>query len=363
MVDERIYLDYNSTTPVDPLVLDAMLPYFSELFENATSAHLSGVVVKKAVEKARWQVANLIGADPEEIIFTSSSTEAINLGLKGFLVANPNVTFYTNRAEHKAVLDTCDWLKGNGADVKYLEIDADGLVSSTDQPGLVVQMLANNETGVINRHRPKHKQHLFLDATQAVGKINVDVIDLEADMLAFSSHKIYGPKGIGALYSRRGIRLAAQIHGGGHERGLRSGTLNVPAIVGFGAACELCQIKLEEESNRMRYLRDEVEQELLTIEGAQLNGFGAERLPNTTNISFQGLDGTLLVGLLGPISISNGSACASSLVEPSHVLKAMGFSDEHAHSSVRISIGRYTTKKQIETATDKIRSLINAHRY
>lgn len=355
-----IYLDYNSTTPLDPRVLEAMLPYFTEQFANPSSAHNAGKQVRLAIERARRQVSDLIGADSDEIVFTSGATEAINLGLKGALSAQPDLIVYTNKAEHSAVLDTCKYLEQHGVEVKYVAVNGEGMVEAYPYPGLVVQMLANNETGVINQVEKTEGQQIFIDATQAVGKIPVDVDALDADMLSLSAHKIYGPKGIGALYVRRGMKVSPQIHGGGHERGLRSGTLNAPAIIGFGVACEIAAREMGAEAVRLKGLRDTLETSLLEINGAHLNGHAEKRLPNTSNISFPGMDGSLLVALLGDIAVSNGSACTSAVVEPSHVLKAMGLTDGKANSALRCSLGRFTTQADILIASSKVKTLLNA---
>jgi len=411
-----VYLDYNSTTPVDSRVLEAMLPYFSEKFGNvASKTHSLGWVAETAVEQARERVAKLIGATPHEIIFTSGATEAINLAIKGVWEAavaplsfgeglgvrqkseakNHIITVST---EHKAVLDTCKYLETKGAKVTYLPVNSEGLIdldqlrnSITPATLLVCVMYANNETGVIQPiseiSKIAHEWGCYFmsDATQAVGKINVDVsLGIPpspseragvrysgVDLLAFSSHKIYGPKGAGALYVRRKnprVTLSAQIHGGGHERGLRSGTLNVPAIVGFGMACQIAQAEMEEDSKRISILRDELEKNLLTIGNVSVNGLpspwggGIEgrggRLPNVTNLSFQGIKADSLIAKLPDIAFSTGSACTSAIPEPSHVLKAMGIPDEMAYSSVRFSLGKFTTKEEIEIVSKKVKEKI-----
>lgn len=368
-----IYLDYNSTTPVDPLVLEAMLPYFKEKFGNAASStHAYGWVAEQAVDDARQHVAKLLNAESNEIVFTSGATEAINLALKGVFEAykSKGNHIITVSTEHKAVLDTCSYLEKNGARITLLPVQPDGLIQPeelrkhlTDKTILVSVMFANNETGVIQPIRQLSElthaaKALFMsDATQACGKIRVDVEEEGIDLLPFSSHKLYGPKGCGALYVRRKnprAKLLAQIHGGGHENGLRSGTLNVPAIVGFGKACELASSRMWEDSSRISVLRTQLEQNLLDLGGIAVQGNTRHRLPNTSNLSFTGCSASALIKELFDIAVATGSACTSALPEPSHVLKAMAVPEDVAFSSLRFSLGRFTTAEEIQTAIDKI---------
>ena len=381
-----IYLDHNSTTAVDPRVLEAMLPYFSEKFGNAASkTHAAGWVAEAAVEKAREQVAKLIGATSHEIIFTSGATEAINLAIKGLwettvLSGGGRKHIVTVQTEHKAVLDTCKYLESKGAHVTYLGVDREGRIdldelrgAVTEKTLLVCVMYANNETGTIQQIQEiavaAHSKGAFFmtDATQAVGKINVDVngglavspplegVGGGIDLLSFSSHKIYGPKGAGALYVRRKnprVTLSPLIHGGGHERGLRSGTLNVPAIVGFGKACEIAEREMWDDAQRISQLRTLLEQSFSDV--SNVNGSIKNRLPNVTNLSFRGIKADELIAKLPDIAVSTGSACTSAIPEPSHVLKAMGASDEVCYSSVRFSLGKYTLPREIDSAITKI---------
>jgi len=374
MLKLPVYLDYNSTTPCDPRVVQAMLPYFTEKFGNAASrSHALGWEAEEAVELAREQVARLIGAEPKEIVFTSGATEGDNLAIKGVVEmyaakGNHVITVVT---EHKAVLDTCHHLEKSGGEVTWLPVDEDGLISLADLEAairpttvLIAVMYANNEIGVIQPIREisaiarRHGILFFTDATQAVGKIPVNVNTDGVDLMAFSAHKLYGPKGIGALYVRRKgprVRLTAQMDGGGHERGMRSGTLNVPAIVGFGMACALCTEEMEADGQRVVPLRDQLEQGLLALEGAKVNGSRRNRLPQVTNISFPGVDGdALLAGLGKNVALSSGSACTSASMEPSYVLKALGLDDDLAHSSLRLGLGRYTTAEEVEYAMGQI---------
>lgn len=368
MLKLPVYLDYNATTPCDPRVVEAMLPYFTESFGNAASrSHPFGWQAGEAVKYAREQVAKLIGAEPEEIIFTSGATEADNLALKGVfeMFAGKGNHIITCTTEHKAVLDTCKHLEKKGAEVTYLPVNAEGLITPEQieaviQPHtvLIAVMYANNETGVvmpvqeIGAVARRHNVFFFTDATQAVGKIPVDVNRDNVDVLAMSAHKMYGPKGIGALYVRRKnprVRLTAQIDGGGHERGLRSGTLNVPAIVGFGKAAELCFNEMQQEAERLSRLRDKLENALLSIGEVYVSGSKEHRLPQVTNLSFKNADGeALMMGFQKDIAVSSGSACTSASLEPSYVLKAMGISDDLAHRSLRFALGRFTTEAEID---------------
>ena len=378
MVQLPIYLDYNATTPCDPRVVEAMLPYFNKFFGNAASRnHLFGWQAEEATCLAREQVAKLINAEPNEIIFTSGATESDNLAIKGIfeMYAGIGNHIITVNTEHKAVLDTCAHIEKLGAEITYLQVDKEGLINLaqleaaiTQKTILIAIMYANNETGVIqpisdiSKIARKHNVFFFTDATQAVGKIPVDVKKEGIDVMAFSAHKIYGPKGTGALYVRRKsprVKMTAQMDGGGHERGLRSGTLNVPGIVGFGKACELCINEMQEDSKRTRSYRDRLEAGILELESSFANGSKEHRLPNVTNISFKHIEGnSLLIGLNKDIAVSSGSACTSALPEPSHVLKSMGLEDDLAHSSIRFAIGRFTTEEEIQYAIDHVNKTV-----
>jgi len=371
---QHIYLDYAATCPVDPVVLERMLPFFTEHFGNAASrTHAFGWNAEEAVAKARAQVAEVIGADAKEIAFTSGATEANNLALKGvveFLKDKGNhvITVVT---EHKAILDTGKHLERNGATVTYLPVAPSGLVSLQaladairPETVLVSVMYANNETGVVQPIAEigalcRSKGVMFhTDAVQAFGKVPIDVNEMNIDLMSISAHKIYGPKGVGALYVRRRrprVRITPQIHGGGHERGNRSGTLNVPGIVGFGAAAEIARTSMDEEATRTLALREHLRNRLESeIPNTIINGSLEQRLPGTLNVSFAYVEGeSLLMGLKG-IAVSSGSACTSASLEPSYVLKAMGLEDELAHSSLRISIGRFTTKEELDSVADRI---------
>ncbi|HMT96333.1 MAG TPA: IscS subfamily cysteine desulfurase [Ferruginibacter sp.] len=374
MLKLPIYLDNNATTPMDPRVLEAMTPYFLEHYGNAASRnHPFGWEAEEAVDYARGQVAKLIGADPKEIIFTSGATEADNLAIKGVfeMYASKGNHIITATTEHKAVLDTCKHIEKLGGEVTYLPVNAEGLIDLNELEAaikpttiLVAIMYANNEIGTIQPVKEisaiaKKKGVLFFtDATQAVGKIPVDVIKDGIDLMSFSAHKMYGPKGVGALYVRRKnprVKVTAQIDGGGHERGMRSGTLNVPGIVGFGKACELCQLEMEEETKRLINLRDKLETELMKLEEAYVNGSREHRLPHVANISFKYVEGEgLMMGFNKNIALSSGSACTSASLEPSYVLKALGLGDDLAHSSLRFGLGRFTTEDQIDYTVKSI---------
>lgn len=373
-----IYLDNNATTPMDPRVLEAMLPYFVEKFGNAASRnHSFGWVAEEAVDYAREQVAKLINADPKEIIFTSGATEADNLAIKGVfeMYASKGNHIITCTTEHKAVLDTCKHIEKMGGQVTYLEVKPDGLIdlneleaAITDKTILISIMYGNNEIGVIQPIREiskiarKHGVLLFTDGTQAVGKIPVDVQADGIDLMAFSGHKMYGPKGVGALYVRRKnprVKVTSQLDGGGHERGMRSGTLNVPGIVGLGKACELCMNEMESEALRLSKMRDRLEASLLELEEAYVNGNVEHRLPHTANISFKYVEGEgLMMGFNKNIALSSGSACTSASLEPSYVLKALGLGDDLAHSSLRFGLGRFTTDEQIDFTIEAIKSTV-----
>jgi len=368
MLKLPIYLDNNSTTPMDPRVLEAMTPYFLEHYGNAASRnHPFGWEAEEAVDYAREQVAKLIGADAKEIIFTSGATEGDNLAIKGVyeMYAGKGNHIITATTEHKAVLDTCKHIEKSGGEVTYLQVKRDGLIDLKELEAairpttiLIAIMYANNEIGTvmpikeISAIAKKHGVLLFSDAVQAVGKIPVDVNKDGIDLMAFTAHKMYGPKGIGALYVRRKnprVKVTAQMDGGGHERGMRSGTLNVPGIVGFGKACELCRLEMESETKKLSILRDKLETELMKLEEAYINGSTEHRLPHVTNISFKHVEGEgLLMGFNKNIALSSGSACTSASLEPSYVLKALGLGDDLAHSSLRFGLGRFTTEEQID---------------
>lgn len=368
---QNIYLDNNATTRVDERVLEAMLPYFTQLYANSTSQHIAGLTVNEAVENAAWQTADLINADAEEIIFTSGATEAINLAIKG-LADQDRKHIITITTEHKAVLETCAFMESIGFKISYLPVGQDGLLdlnlldqSITDNTLAFIGMLSNNETGVIQNVSKiaallKSKNVLFIcDATQAVGKIPVDVKTLGIDLLALSAHKFYGPKGIGALYisAKAKIKLTTQILGGGQQRKLRSGTLNVPGIIGLGKASEIAVNELEGDRKRIEILRNKLENDLLKFEGSFVNGNTKNRIYNTTNICFPGVNSEQLIMALGNISVSNGASCSAVTSEPSHVLKAMGLSDEEALSSIRFSLGRFTTSQEIDIAVERVLAL------
>ena len=374
MLQLPIYLDYNATTPCDPRVVEAMLPYFTTHFGNAASRHHSfGWQAEAAVDMARDQVAKLIGAETTEIVFTSGATEATNLALKGVFetYAEKGNHIITCKTEHKAVLDSCRHLEKLGADVTYLGVNREGLIDVKEleaaiRPAtiLIAIMYANNEIGVvqpvkeISQLARQHNALFFTDATQAVGKIPVNVNGDGIDLLALSAHKMYGPKGVGALYVRRKgprVRLTAQMDGGGHERGMRSGTLNVPGIVGLGKACELALQEMQKEAAHTMRLRDKLETALLQIEETHVNGSRAHRLPHTSNLSFHFVESEgLLMALNKQIALSSGSACTSGSLEPSYVLKALGLPDELAHSSLRFGLGRFTTEEEVEFTIEKV---------
>jgi len=375
-----IYLDHNATTPCDPRVVAAMIPYFTEKFGNAASrTHSFGWEGEEAVEIAREQVAALIGATAKEIVFTSGATEGDNLAIKGVfeMYSGKGNHIITAVTEHKAVLDTCLHLEKMGGEVTWLPVNSEGLIDLGELEAairpttiLITIMAANNETGVlqpireISRIARGRGVLFFTDASQAAGKIPLDVHTDGIDLMALSAHKLYGPKGVGALYVRRRdprVRLTAQIDGGGHERGMRSGTLNVPAIVGFGKACELCRLEMEPESQRLRALRDQLENTLLgSLEGVIINGSREHRLPQTTNISFKYVESqSLMMALQKEMALSSGSACTSASLEPSYVLKAMGLEDELAHSSLRFGLGRTTTEEEISYVIGQVKKTVN----
>ena len=374
-VASPIYLDYNATTPVDDRVLDAMLPYFSRRFGNSASrTHAYGWEADEAVKLARKSVAGLLGCEPGELVFTSGATEAINLGIKGAAAAyqSKGRHFITCTTEHRAVLDVFEHLERDGAEVTRLPVQPDGrldpeLLRSVlrNDTVLVAIMLANNETGVLQPIRElaelTHERGalFFCDTTQAIGKLQVAVNELGIDLCTVSAHKYYGPKGVGALFVRRKnprVTLVPQLDGGGHEHGLRSGTLNVPGIVGLGAAAELVVRELWDDNQRISLLRSRLEQELITRCGAKVNGNTRHRLSNTTNLCFPGLRASEVISACPQLAISTGSACSSALPEPSHVLRAMGLSEADAYASIRISLGRMTTEEEVRRAVGMIAS-------
>jgi len=369
-----IYLDNHSTTPCDPRVVETLLPYFSEKFGNAASRnHTFGWEAEEAVEKARKQIADLIHADAKEIIFTSGATESDNLALQGVveMYREKGDHVITSATEHRAVIDTAKYLEKKGIKVTFLPVDKTGMVSPddvrnaiTDKTILISVMLANNEIGTINPVAAigkvaKEKGVLFhCDASQGVGKIPVNVQEMGIDLMSFTAHKIYGPKGIGALYVRRRaprVRLEPMMYGGGHERGMRSGTLAVPLIVGFGTACELCEQEMATESVRMAKMRDRLQEGIMSgMDEVYLNGHPTERLPHNLNISFAYVEGEALLMGVKEIALSSGSACTSATLEPSYVLRALGVGSDLAHSSIRFGLGRFNTDEEVEYTIDRM---------
>jgi cysteine desulfurase len=369
-----IYMDYHATTPVDPRVLEAMLPYFGDRFGNAASRnHSFGWTAEEAVENARAQIARLIGATPKEIIFTSGATESNNLAIKGVaeMYREKGNHIITQVTEHKAVLDTCKRLEKYGYEVTYLPVQKDGRISLDDlaraitpKTILISIMYANNEIGVVQPIAEigkiaKEKGVLFhVDAVQAVGKIPVDVQKDGIHLLSLSAHKIYGPKGVGALYVRRKnprVQLSALIDGGGHERGMRSGTLNVPGIAGLGKACEVCQNDMAEESQRLAGLRDRLKDRLMSkLDELYINGSMEHRLPHNLNISFAFVEGESLLMGINDVAVSSGSACTSATLEPSYVLKALGVGEDLAHTSIRFGLGRFNTAEEVDYVVDRV---------
>jgi len=368
-------MDYNATTPLDKRVLEAIMPYLTEHFGNTASrSHAYGWKAAEAVDTARQQLADFLGCTKKEIIFTSGATEAVNLAIKGVFetFSQKGNHIITVKTEHKAVLDTCQHLEKLGADVTYLEVDAEGNISLENlekaikkETILISVMAANNETGVIYPIKQmaeiahRHGALFHSDATQAVGKMQINVIEEEIDLLNFSGHKLYGPKGVGVLYLRKKLSIIAQQDGGKHERGIRSGTLNVTGIVGLGEAAEICQNSMSEEAERLSNLRNKLENGILEkLPNTKINGNIAQRLHNTTNICFGNIDGEQLLMNLNKIAVSNGSACNSASTEPSYVLKAMGLDDESAYNSVRFSLGRMTQESDIELAIEHVLNVV-----
>jgi cysteine desulfurase len=371
-----IYMDYSATTPVDPRVVDKMLPFLYEQFGNpASRSHAYGWAAESAVENAREQVAALVQADPREIIWTSGATEAINLALKGaaHFYSGKGKHIITVKTEHKATLDACRELERQGFEVTYLDTLENGLLDinhfiSALRPDTILAsvMFVNNEIGVIQDIENlgqicRERGIIFhVDAAQATGKVVIDLSQLKVDLMSFSAHKTYGPKGVGALYVRRKprIRIEAQIHGGGHERGMRSGTLPTHQIVGMGEAFRIAQAEMATENERIRMLRDRLWQGLSEIEEVYLNGDALQRVPHNLNVSFNYVEGESMIMALKNIAVSSGSACTSASLEPSYVLRALGRSDELAHSSIRFTVGRYTTEQEINYTIDLVKSKI-----
>ena len=369
-----IYMDNHATTPVDPRVFEAMRPYLTNVFGNSASRnHSFGWEAEEATEKARKQVASLIGATSKEIVFTSGATESDNLALKGVveMYAEKGNHIITAATEHKAILDTCKRLEKHGTRVTYLPVQQNGLVdldqlkaAITDKTVLISIMHANNEIGVlqpireIGRIARERGVLLHTDGTQAAGKVPVNVIDDNIDLMSISAHKMYGPKGVGALYVRRRnprVQLTAQMDGGGHERGMRSGTLNVPGIVGLGEACALAQAEMPAESKRMAFMRDKLKDRLMnSLDEVYINGTLEHRLPNNLNISFAYVEGESLLMGINEIAVSSGSACTSATLEPSYVLKALGAGDDLAHSSIRFGLGRFNTEEEVDYVSGKV---------
>ena len=377
-----IYMDYQATTPMDPRVLEEMLPYFTDTFGNAASRnHSYGWAAEKAVDDARVRLADVIGADPREIIFTSGATESDNMALKGIaeLYKSKGKHIVTSMIEHKAIIDSAKRLETWGFDVTYIAPREDGLTTAqmveealTEETILVSIMAANNEIGVLNPIREigelcRSRKIIFhTDATQGYGKVPIDVNEDCIDLMSFTGHKIYGPKGVGALYVRRRkprVRLAAIIDGGGHERGMRSGTLNVSGIVGFGKAAELCAEEMEEENVRLAGMRDKFRATLFeSLDEVYVNGHETQRLSGNLNVSFPYVEGESLIMGLKDVAVSSGSACTSASLEPSYVLKAMGKGDELAHSSIRYGFGRFTTEEEVDYVAEKTVEVVNRMR-
>lgn len=374
---QKIYLDNNATTQLDGRVLEVMLPFLTSAYANAASNHSFGVQINQHVKEARTHMASLLGCEPMEIIFTSGATEAINLAIKGVAkeYKHKGNHIITVSTEHPAVLDTCKSLEEDGYAVTYLPVQCDGLIdletlkaAIRPETILISVMFVNNETGVIQPIKEiaavAHEKDIFFmtDATQAVGKLPVNVQEMGVDLLAFSAHKFYGPKGVGGLYVRSKrpfkVKLPALLHGGGHERGMRSGTLNVPGIVGLGEAARIARAEMTADAKRIGELRDELEKGLLETEGSFVNGSTTNRLYNVSNICFEGADADAIIAGLENIMVSNGSACSSTKVEPSHVLSAMGLSDDQCYASIRISLGRFTTRDEITAAVTDIKNLV-----
>lgn len=371
MQNNFIYLDNNATTPLDPRVLDEMMPYLTDIFGNASSSHSMGKQLDRIVKKNRMRIGDLIDVNEDDIYFTAGATEAINIALQGISSkVNSNKHIITVQTEHPAILDTCRYLEQTGVEVTYLSVDKEGLIdfeelrtAFKENTVLVSVMHVNNETGVIQDiERIADMAHergaLFMsDGTQSVGKLPIEASSF-IDILTFSAHKFYGPKGIGAAYINPRIKIKTLVYGGGHERGLRSGTLNVPGIVGMGKAAELAALQMTQDKERIGELRDTLEQQLLTIEGAKLNGSPRQRIYTTSNIRFDGVNNEAILLGLKNICVSNGSACHSFVMEPSHVLQAMGLTKDEANSSIRFSLGRFNTEEEIKQTVDAVKQII-----
>ncbi len=370
----RVYLDHAATTPVDEEVLEAMQDFFSKKFGNASSLHSWGREAREALEESREKVAKLINADANEIIFTGSGTESDNLAIKGIAYKHGKGHIITSRIEHPAVLETCKYLEKKGFDVTYLPVDKYGLVDPEkveeairDDTILITIMHANNEIGTIEpieeigKIAKKHAIPFHTDAVQSVGKIDVDVKKLNVDLLSMSSHKIYGPKGVGALFIKHGIKIEPILHGGGHEYGLRSSTENVAGIVGFAKACELAKKRLHEDAEKTRKLRDKIIKEVLKIEESYLTGHPEKRLPNNASFYFKGIEGESLVLMLDAkgIATSTGSACSSKKLQASHVLLAIGVKPEDAHGSLRVTLGRENNEEEIDYFLEVLPQVVN----
>ena len=376
---KRIYLDHAATTPVAAEVLESMKPYFSEKFGNASSLHSFGQEARDAVENSRKTAAQFIGARPNEIIFTSGGTESDNLAIKGVAFANKNKGNHiiTSKIEHHAIHEPCEWLAKQGFKITYLGVDNNGLVNPIDvekaitkETILVSIMHANNEIGTIEpieeigKICKKHKVYFHTDAVQTFGKIPIDVKKMNIDLLSASSHKLYGPKGIGLIYINQDVKIEPVQHGGGHESGMRSGTENVPGIVGFARAIEIAKQKMKAEADREIRLREKLINELLKIPGSQLNGHKTQRLPNNCNFSFKGVEGEALLIRLNEksIAVSTGSACSTKSLEPSHVLTAIGLTHEQAHGSLRLTLGKDNSEQDVDYAIEQIKNIINSLR-
>jgi cysteine desulfurase len=371
-----IYFDNNATTQVDKRVFDAMAPFFLDNYANAHSHSNVGREINKAVEQARSQVADLIGAESNEIIFTSGATESINMALKGAALLNTDKGKHiiSVATEHRAVLDTCRHLESEGFEITYLGVDGKGIIKIEELKAamrsdtiLVCIMQVNNETGVMQPIKEiaaiirETNALFFTDATQATGKIDIDVQELDVDFLCLSGHKMHAPKGIGALYVKSGVKIPAYIHGGGQERGLRSGTLNVPGIVALGAACRIAKEEMLENAQRIGALRDQLEHGLLRIPGTSVNGNIEHRIYNITNICFKGNDASVLMGKMKDIAVSNGSACTSAVEEPSHVLVAMGLNADDAFGSIRFSLGKFNKEEEVTRVINTLLQLIQTN--
>lgn len=375
----RVYMDYASTTPVDPKVLEAMMPYFRDRFGNTMSPHHWGMEAKEALEKARETIATFIGANPMELIFTSGATEGNNLAIKGVALANREKGRHviTSKIEHPSILEPCKWLKKWGFEITYLPVDRHGLIDPADVERMIKRdtilvsiMHANNEIGTIEPIREigkicrEHGVHFHVDAAQSLGKIPVDVEEMQVDLLTLSAHKIYGPKGVGGLYIRDGIRLEPLFHGGGHEYGLRSSTVNVPGAVGFAEACKIVKEVMNEENERLKMLCDKLIEGILDVDGVHLTGHPSRRLPTIASFWLEFIDGERMIMELNErgIAASTGSACSSGKIEPSHVLLAIGLNERQAKSGLRLSIGRWTTKDEIEYVIECMGEIVKKYK-